>query len=84
MTTSTCYICQSVRSQHVGVTHSFVSVDDHKMGKVSTYISPSQAFYESLEPFSEPTSEIQYTCRECGRPITAAQGDDNGGLCDNC
>jgi transcription initiation factor IIE alpha subunit len=63
MTTSTCYICQSVRSQHVGVTHSFVSVDDHKMGKVSAYISPSQAFYESLEAAHPEPEEL---CPKCG------------------
>lgn len=28
--------------------------------------------------------KMHYTCRTCGKPIDAAEGDDNGGQCDAC
>lgn len=35
-------------------------------------------FYFGVEP---PEQGMGYICKKCGKPITAAEGDDNGGKC---
>lgn len=32
----------------------------------------------------EPDQGMRYVCSSCGKPISAAEGDDNGGLCGSC
>jgi len=36
------------------------------------------------EIIDEPDRAISYTCPQCGKPITAADADDNGGKCGSC
>ena len=37
-----------------------------------------------IDDFIAEQDKIIYNCFSCGKPITAAEADDNGGKCENC
>lgn len=44
----------------------------------------SKIMQEQEEDPNPEFDNMGYICSKCGCPITAAEGDDNGGMCENC